>query len=120
MNCQRNVNSILLTPLPQKFFSPIRTKLRLIIIKDELNSGIGKIPTIAVGAKNMFFFFFAIFSKMLPYLFTIILNTQYLCQTFRYLSEFKLTEGVFVGADIRKLMKVDVFEFKMKKGLEIL
>jgi hypothetical protein len=32
-----------------------------------------------------------------------------------FLSKAKLKEGVFVGPDIRKLMKDEVFEFKMEE-----
>jgi hypothetical protein len=102
MNCQRNVNSIL--PI---FFSPIRTKWRLVIVQDVLNSGIGKVPAIDL----------IVCRRSQKYGFFCFVFTQYLCQTFRYLSEVKLTEGVSVGPDIRKLMKIDVFESKMKKRL---
>ncbi|GBL75035.1 hypothetical protein AVEN_243825-1 [Araneus ventricosus] len=39
---------------------------------------------------------------------------KYLCDQFPGLSEAKLKEGVFVGPDIRKMMKDDNFETKME------
>ncbi|GBN13922.1 hypothetical protein AVEN_139708-1 [Araneus ventricosus] len=39
---------------------------------------------------------------------------KYLCGQFPDLSESKLKEGVFVGPDIRKTMKDENFETKMK------
>ncbi|GBM93275.1 hypothetical protein AVEN_168041-1 [Araneus ventricosus] len=39
---------------------------------------------------------------------------KYLCDQFPGLSEAKLKEGVFVGPDIRKMMKDEDFETKMK------
>jgi hypothetical protein len=49
----------------ENFLSPIRTKLLSVIVYDELNSGIVKVPAIepffAVGAKNMDFLVFCEF-----------------------------------------------------------
>ncbi|GBM47997.1 hypothetical protein AVEN_34334-1 [Araneus ventricosus] len=39
---------------------------------------------------------------------------KYLCDQFPGLSEEKLKEGVFVGPDIRKMMKDENFETKME------
>ncbi|GBN24438.1 hypothetical protein AVEN_39044-1 [Araneus ventricosus] len=38
---------------------------------------------------------------------------KYLCDQFPGLSEAKLKEGVFIGQDIRKIMKDENFETKM-------
>ncbi|GBO06096.1 hypothetical protein AVEN_245217-1 [Araneus ventricosus] len=47
---------------------------------------------------------------------------KYLCDQFPGLSEAKLKEGVFIGPDIRKIMKDENFETKMetneRKALE--
>ncbi|GBO10313.1 hypothetical protein AVEN_154387-1 [Araneus ventricosus] len=39
---------------------------------------------------------------------------KYLCEQFSGLSEVKLKEGVFVGPDIRKMMKDENYETKME------
>jgi hypothetical protein len=39
---------------------------------------------------------------------------KYLCDQFPGLSEAKLKEGVFVGPDIRKMMKDDTFKKKIE------
>lgn len=40
---------------------------------------------------------------------------KYICYKFSRLSEAKLKEGVFIGPDIRKLLKDEVFETKMEE-----
>ncbi|GBM72250.1 hypothetical protein AVEN_221184-1 [Araneus ventricosus] len=44
---------------------------------------------------------------------------KYLCDQFPGLSEAKLKEGVFVGPDIRKMMKDENFETKMEANERI-
>ncbi|GBM70932.1 hypothetical protein AVEN_111991-1 [Araneus ventricosus] len=41
---------------------------------------------------------------------------KYLCDQFPRLSEAKLKEGVFIGPDIRKMMKDENFETKMERN----
>ncbi|GFY04993.1 uncharacterized protein TNCV_561251 [Trichonephila clavipes] len=41
-------------------------------------------------------------------------NTLYLCEQFPGLSDAKLKEGIFVGPDIRKLLKDETFVTKME------
>jgi hypothetical protein len=54
----------------KNFMSPIRTKLRWVIVWDELNSGIGKVPVMdpicwCESQKYIFFFSFFVFCEFL-------------------------------------------------------